>query len=87
MLGPEDREARRQRYVQALWRIAEPLLAPMGRVLLMAHAQGGAANHGEPLAPAGARIAAVERLVIPGLPHPHRLVVMERTARAESTTN
>jgi 16S rRNA (guanine527-N7)-methyltransferase len=71
----------------ALWRLAEPLLAPAGRVLVMAHAQGGAEGGDEPRAPAGARIAAVERLAIPGLPHPHGLVVMEQTARAESTAN
>jgi 16S rRNA (guanine527-N7)-methyltransferase len=72
--------------VEPLWRLAEPLLAPGGRLLVMAHAQGGAEVSGVPLAPPGARVAA-EQLAIPGLPQPHGLFVIERMARVQSTAN
>jgi 16S rRNA (guanine527-N7)-methyltransferase len=72
--------------VETLWRLAEPVLRHSGRLLVMAHAQSGRAEGSVAMAPAGLRIV-VKQLTIPGLPQPHRLLVIERESSAQPTEN
>jgi len=68
----------------AAWGLARASLAPGGKLLLMAYGQvdrgpGALPGHAETV-PDDARIAAQETLTIPGLPHPHGLLVIEHAA-------
>jgi 16S rRNA (guanine527-N7)-methyltransferase len=68
------------------WRLARGAMRPGGRLLVMAWGQSAGAITST--LPAEARIVARERLMIPGLPQPHGLLVIEEApAVAVSTEN
>jgi 16S rRNA (guanine527-N7)-methyltransferase len=67
-----------------IWELAAPVLQPGGRLLLMAHGQRDHGDRPAVLDPAGASRVDIQQLAIPGLEHPHTLLIVERASAAPS---